>query len=225
MKANRLCRGWDPVAHRVLDSGFAECRTPGRVCRVTYEQLPDEWKEWLDLTPLERFHQSEMLFAQYLAMGGSLDPDPDPTGPFDDPQASSAGATPSTSRRSGCSSNTRKRRYSGPRGSGWSCSTASDRPSGQDGGRTGESRQMLRPLEQEVRVGYWPHVEFDRTDAVRTACELGAEHSLKQLGEANREGTPRSSPMASPNSRELPRRHEGHGGGGAKESPVHPLPP
>ena len=59
---------------------------------MTYEQLPDEWKEWLDLTPLERFRRSEELFAQYLAMGGSLDPDPDPTSPFDDPQTSGAGA-------------------------------------------------------------------------------------------------------------------------------------
>ena len=53
--------------------------------RVTYEQLPDEWKEWIALTPLERFRRSEALFAQYLAMGGSLDPDPDPASPFDDP--------------------------------------------------------------------------------------------------------------------------------------------
>ncbi len=51
---------------------------------MMYEDLPDEWKEWLDLTPLERFRQSEILFAQYLAMGGSLDPDPDPTSPFDE---------------------------------------------------------------------------------------------------------------------------------------------
>ena len=36
-------------------------------------------------------------------------------------------------------------------------------------------------LEQEVRVGYWPHVEFAWTEAVRTACELSAEHSLKML--------------------------------------------
>jgi len=43
----------------------------------------------------------------------------------------------------------------------------------------GESRRMIRLLEQEVRLGYWAHVEFDWTDAVRTACELGAEHSLK----------------------------------------------
>ena len=59
---------------------------------MTYEEMPDEWKEWLDLTPIERFRQSEILFAHYLAMGGSLDPDPDPTSPFDDPQTSSAGA-------------------------------------------------------------------------------------------------------------------------------------
>jgi predicted nucleic acid-binding protein len=45
--------------------------------------------------------------------------------------------------------------------------------------RGGESRQMIRLLEQEVRLGYWQHLEFDWTDAVRTACELGAEHSLK----------------------------------------------
>ena len=51
---------------------------------MTYEQLPDEWKEWLDLTPIERFRESEKIFAQYLAMGGSLDPDPDPTSPFYD---------------------------------------------------------------------------------------------------------------------------------------------
>jgi hypothetical protein len=40
---------------------------------------------------------------------------------------------------------------------------------------------LIRSLEQETRLGYWPHVEFDWTDAVRTACELGAEHSLKMV--------------------------------------------
>ena len=43
----------------------------------------------------------------------------------------------------------------------------------------GSARQLIRLLEQEIRLGYWPHLEFDWTDAVRTACELGAEHSLK----------------------------------------------
>ncbi len=58
---------------------------------MLYDELPDEWKEWVDLDPLERFRQSELLFAQYLAMGGSLDPDPDPTCPFYDPEASGSG--------------------------------------------------------------------------------------------------------------------------------------
>ena len=47
--------------------------------------------------------------------------------------------------------------------------------------RAGESRHVIRFLEQEVRIGYWPHVEFDWTDAVRTAGELRAEHSLRFL--------------------------------------------
>ena len=43
----------------------------------------------------------------------------------------------------------------------------------------GESGRVIRLLEQEVRIGYWPHVEFDWTDAVRMAGELRAEHSLR----------------------------------------------
>ena len=53
---------------------------------MTYEQMPEEWQEWIDLTPMERFRRSEEIFAQYLALGGSLDPDPDPTSPFDVPE-------------------------------------------------------------------------------------------------------------------------------------------
>jgi len=40
---------------------------------------------------------------------------------------------------------------------------------------------VTRLIEQEVKLGYWPHVEFDWTDAVRTAGEVRAEHSLKML--------------------------------------------
>ena len=58
---------------------------------MIYEQLPDEWKDWLALTPIERFRESEKIFANYLAMGGSLDPDPDPTSPFYLPEASGSG--------------------------------------------------------------------------------------------------------------------------------------
>jgi len=59
---------------------------------MTFEDWTDEWKEWAELTPLERFRASEAIFAQYVRMGGSLDPDPDPTSPFYDPQASGSGA-------------------------------------------------------------------------------------------------------------------------------------
>lgn len=45
----------------------------------------------------------------------------------------------------------------------------------------GESRRLIRLLEQEVRLGYWPHTEFDWVDAIRTAGEIRAEHSLKMV--------------------------------------------
>ena len=45
----------------------------------------------------------------------------------------------------------------------------------------GISREFIRAIEQEVRLGYWQHLEFSWTDAVRTACELSAEHGLKMV--------------------------------------------
>ncbi len=39
------------------------------------------------------------------------------------------------------------------------------------------SAAVIRSLENEVRLGYWPHVEFSWTDAVRRANELSAVHS------------------------------------------------
>jgi predicted nucleic acid-binding protein len=45
----------------------------------------------------------------------------------------------------------------------------------------GQAKILIRSLEQEVRLGYWQHVEFDWTGAVRTACELAAEHSLRMI--------------------------------------------
>lgn len=43
----------------------------------------DEWQEWFRLTPLERWRESMKLWTQYLAQGGSLDPEPDSQSPFD----------------------------------------------------------------------------------------------------------------------------------------------
>jgi len=50
------------------------------------EQLADavgeEWMEWYRLTPAERWRESAQLWEAYLAMGGSLDPEPDTQSPF-----------------------------------------------------------------------------------------------------------------------------------------------
>jgi hypothetical protein len=66
-----------------LDLESARQNAPQRVDSGSmFEDLPDEWREWIALSPLERWRQSQQLFAQYLAQGGSLDPDPDPDSPF-----------------------------------------------------------------------------------------------------------------------------------------------
>ena len=56
------------------------------------EQLVgDEWAEWYRLTPLERWLESEKLWQVYLALGGSLDPEPDTQSPFFDANAPGQG--------------------------------------------------------------------------------------------------------------------------------------
>jgi hypothetical protein len=42
----------------------------------------EEWAEWIRLTPEERWVESERLWATFIALGGSLDPVPDPQSPF-----------------------------------------------------------------------------------------------------------------------------------------------
>ena len=54
------------------------------------ELVGEEWAEWYSMTPMERWEESGKLWEMYLAMGGSLDPEPDPQSPFfdpDDPQS------------------------------------------------------------------------------------------------------------------------------------------
>jgi hypothetical protein len=51
------------------------------------EQLVEgEWAEWYRLTPVQRWLESEKLWQTYLALGGSLDPEPDTQSPFFDPK-------------------------------------------------------------------------------------------------------------------------------------------
>ena len=44
----------------------------------------EEWAEWYRLSPAERFAESMKLWDTYLAMGGSLEPEPDTQSPFFD---------------------------------------------------------------------------------------------------------------------------------------------
>lgn len=46
-----------------------------------------EWAEWYFMTPQQRWAESEKLWVTYLALGGSLDPEPDTQSPFYDEQA------------------------------------------------------------------------------------------------------------------------------------------
>jgi hypothetical protein len=45
-------------------------------------------------------------------------------------------------------------------------------------GTKARGANQVRLLEQEVRLGYWPHTEFDWRDTIRTASELSAEYGL-----------------------------------------------
>src|SRR5450759_2122941 len=51
------------------------------------ELVGDEWAEWYRLTPVQRWLESEKLWQTYLALGGSLDPEPDTQSPFFDARA------------------------------------------------------------------------------------------------------------------------------------------
>lgn len=55
---------------------------------ITPEEIVgEEWAAWYRLSPQERWHESEKLWELYLALGGSLDPQPDTQSPFFDPEA------------------------------------------------------------------------------------------------------------------------------------------
>jgi hypothetical protein len=52
------------------------------------ELVGGEWAEWYRLTPVQRWLESEKLWQTSLALGGSLDPEPDTQSPFFDARAS-----------------------------------------------------------------------------------------------------------------------------------------
>jgi len=46
--------------------------------------VEEEWADWYRLSPAQRWQESEKLWAIYLSLGGSLDPEPDTQSPFFD---------------------------------------------------------------------------------------------------------------------------------------------
>jgi len=56
-------------------------RIPAVVTEVP-DWTEEEWREWISLTPQQRWEHTEKLWKIYLANGGSLDPEPDPQSPF-----------------------------------------------------------------------------------------------------------------------------------------------
>ncbi len=54
--------------------------------RLRAEEIAgEEWASWYALSPSERFLESMKLWETYLALGGSLEPEPDTQSPFFDP--------------------------------------------------------------------------------------------------------------------------------------------
>jgi hypothetical protein len=46
--------------------------------------ISSEWLDWYSLTPQERWNESGRLWATFLSLGGSLEPEPDTDSPFFD---------------------------------------------------------------------------------------------------------------------------------------------
>lgn len=55
--------------------------------RSAVRDIPDisaEWQHWYSLSPQERWRESGVLWATFLSLGGSLEPEPDTNSPFFD---------------------------------------------------------------------------------------------------------------------------------------------
>ena len=58
---------------------------PARPKMIEPEDICEpEWAEWYRLTPQQRWEESQKLWSTYVALGGSLDPEPDTQSPFFD---------------------------------------------------------------------------------------------------------------------------------------------
>ena len=60
------------------------CGMSERPAVIAEDLVGEEWAEWYRLSPAERFAESMKLWDTYLALGGSLEPEPDTQSPFFD---------------------------------------------------------------------------------------------------------------------------------------------
>jgi len=51
-------------------------------CPSASELVGDEWAELYSLSPAERWNETERIWHHFLQMGGSPDPEPNPSSPF-----------------------------------------------------------------------------------------------------------------------------------------------
>lgn len=54
----------------------------GMSYRRAEDVVGEEWAEWYMMTPEQRWAESMKLWETYLALGGTLDPEPDPQSPY-----------------------------------------------------------------------------------------------------------------------------------------------
>ena len=59
------------------------CMRNTRTSAAPFRPAEDEWAEWYGLSPLERWEETQKLWAFFLEAGGSLDPESDSQSPFD----------------------------------------------------------------------------------------------------------------------------------------------
>ena len=78
---------WPGLAGQLGRRGVGESDTVGSVKRLSAEEVAgEEWASWYALSPSERFLESMRLWETYLALGGSLEPEPDTQSLFFDPE-------------------------------------------------------------------------------------------------------------------------------------------
>lgn len=60
--------------------------TTAKIVSMEHDELEElfggEWAEWYRLTPQQRFAAQDQMWATYLLLGGSFDPEPDSQSPF-----------------------------------------------------------------------------------------------------------------------------------------------